>query len=236
MVTDIMDKEEPLRNKLRALGTDVISDVHLIKQKGTREAVSLVLLKIAEIMSFLDIASTVNIISEMNGSILRKEFTELDRSIKESVERVETVINRRVDLSDFFKEETISTDSSDDFTKHGNIFHKGHDDKGHIGHTRIGVQKGSTLMKALSDKITPSFQVQDFDLLKKQRRFDIISFISKNGGSATITDIKNGALSSFNSTGEKTLQRELISMVKDDVLEKTGGKRWSKYSLKKTTP
>ena len=40
--------------------------------------------KIAEIMSFLDIASAVNIISEMNYNILRKEFSELNQSISES--------------------------------------------------------------------------------------------------------------------------------------------------------
>ena len=32
--------------------------------------------------------------------------------------------------------------------------------------------------------------------------------------------------------GEKTLQRELASMVKDGVLYKTGEKRWSRYFIK----
>ena len=32
--------------------------------------------------------------------------------------------------------------------------------------------------------------------------------------------------------GEKTLQRELVSMAKDGVLNKTGEKRWSRYFVK----
>src|SRR3989344_7243431 len=66
MVTDILDKDEPLRNKLRTLGTGIISDVH----STPAHAVG----KISEIMSFLDVAFAMNIISEMNVTILRKEF------------------------------------------------------------------------------------------------------------------------------------------------------------------
>ena len=66
MVTDIIDKDEPLRNKLRTLGTEIISDMS--------SSPSNICNKISDIMSFLDIASAVNIISEMNCSILKKEF------------------------------------------------------------------------------------------------------------------------------------------------------------------
>jgi hypothetical protein len=34
------------------------------------------------------------------------------------------------------------------------------------------------------------------------------------------------------SCSEKTLQRELVSMVKNGVLDKMGEKRWSRYFLK----
>jgi hypothetical protein len=52
-----------------------------------------------------------------------------------------------------------------------------------------------------------------------------------------ITDIRtksNGHPDQFSaivSCGEKTLQRELVSMVKDGVLKKLGEKRWSRYML-----
>jgi len=126
------------------------------------------------------------------------------------------------------------------------------------GHTSIGVQKGSTLLKALSrveglkalkqvsmsDKKRPAPYLplgrdgSGFDELKKQRQDSIISIIKTINGGATIKDIKDKVqvnpkqFPALVSCGEKTLQRELVSMVKNGVLDKTGEKRWSKYFLK----
>lgn len=230
MVTDIIDKDEPLRNKLRTLGTGIISDINYTPFNACS--------KISELMSFLGIASAVNIISEMNCSILKKEFLELDQSIKESTDNVQAQINklnRQINLSEFFKES--SGEESDSSI-------------GHLKSNSLGVQKGSTLMRALggvrmSNRITPEARpqgfaqhTQDFDMLKKQRRNDITSIIKSLGGNATIKDIKDktraseGKITSLISCSEKTLQRELVSMVKDSVLNKVGEKRWSRYFLK----
>ena len=78
-----------------------------------------------------------------------------------------------------------------------------------------------------------------FDALKKQRR-ELISKIIKaspaGGGDSSnghsIKDIMSALKNSGEVWGEKTLQRELVSMVNDGVLKKTGEKRWSKYFLK----
>ena len=223
MVTDIIDKEEPLRNKLRTSGVNIISDINSTPSSAGA--------RIREIMSFLDIASAVNIISEMNCNILRKEFAELNQSIlsaqggKDSVENLDTAVN----LTEFFKEPARAA---------GGLplpkDYRGKDKFQSLGQrsfTRIGVQKGSTLMKALSDRNLVSSMSHRNPTLKKQRQNEIIKVIQKNGGSATITDIKNGAYGSLVSCGEKTLQRELVSMVKDNVLNKTGEKRWSRYFI-----
>lgn len=213
IVTDIIDKEEPLRNKLRTLGTEIVSDIYSISPKAEK--------KIIEIMSFLDIASAINLISEMNYGILKKEFLELKQAVKEYTQ-----------VKPVWLEEFLRTDE-----------HIGHEPLNNLKRTNIGVQKGSTLLKALSDKTAMSdikFVHKnhiDFDLLKKERRFNIVNIIKDSGGSATIKDIKdkiNNLPNGHNSTSipsEKTLQRELISMVKENVLSKTGEKRWSRYSL-----
>ena len=49
----------------------------------------------------------------------------------------------------------------------------------------------------------------------------------------SIKDIGEVLKSKGQAIGEKTLQRELISMVKDNLLYRTGSKRWSKYFVKK---
>lgn len=223
MVTDIMDKDEPLRNKLRTLGTGIISDMHHAPVK--------ILPKISEIMSFLDIAGAVNLISDMNAGILRKEFFELKKLVKEF-----TLANKPVSsdlsLSELFNE-NFSLPSSQFYSE--------------PTYTRLGVQKGSTLLKAIkdmsdtrpndrsfgrgnsmSDRNKPNIQ---FEILKGQRREDIEKIIKESGNGATITDIRNRATGALAACGEKTLQRELRGMLKDALLKKTGKKRWSRYFL-----
>ena len=212
MVTDIVDKEEPLRNKLRTLGVEILSDTI----SGSRSNLDN---KIQEIVSFLDIASAVNLISEMNCNILKKEFLDLSQHIKESTQ------TKPAWLEEFIYQS--SPERSNESSRVG------------IGHTRIGVQKGGTLMKALSGvkdihKNNPApYEARGFhagfDLLKKQRREDIVRIIKTNGGSATIKDIKTKTSLSYS---EKTLQRELMSMIKDSVLYKEGSKRWSRYFIR----
>jgi hypothetical protein len=234
MVTDIVDKDEPLRNKLRTLGTGIISDTHSHDTLARTVLAS----RISEIMSFLDIASAMNIISEMNCNILRKEFLKLDQSIKESGDKA-GVIDRKINLSEFFTEEESqqNTDSHPSLLK----------DSYPNGHHNLGIQKGKNLLKVLKDinsSSSVSFRTnghlsgENFDILKKQRRQDILNIIKIMGGSATIKDIKDKVKSlssgggSLSSCGEKTLQRELVSMVRDGVLNKTGEKRWSRYFVK----
>jgi hypothetical protein len=238
MVTDIIDKDEPIRHKLRTLGSGIISDIHSSPVSACN--------KIYEILSFLEIAFAINIISEMNCNILRKEFTELNRSVKESTDKVQT-INRQINLSDFFREDSAGISSPVNALQS-----LGHSSIGHWTPTRIGVQKGSTLMKALSDKVSIMSHTETsalysahsisgrshFELLKKERRESILKIIKVIGQGATIKNIRDkvreipAQSGQLASCSEKTLQRELVSMIEGGVLYKEGSKRWSKYFIK----
>ncbi len=237
MVTDIMNKDEPLRNKLRDLGTKIISDVYTNPIQANQ--------KVAEILSFLDITSAIGMISQMNSNILKREFLGLQHSIQEYSKQ-----SNPMWLEEFMVDpEKDLIDQEKDMVKDNISIHQGHS-------TRLGIQKGGTLMRALnqvqvhsrpismSDKVSAldirsarhdSGVGTNFDILKKQRREQILKII-KEKGEATITDIRTMAkqLPSTNvlaSCGEKTLQRELISMIKDKVLKKSGEKRWSRYFI-----
>lgn len=222
MVTDIMDREEPLRIKLRALGANILSDMYANSSHVAR--------KITEILSFLNIAQTVGMISEMNSNVLRKEFSNLQRSFVDV--RGESFLNEgETALMDFLREDR-SLDA-------GQVERQGGEFKGHERTTRVGVQKGGTLMKALSDKISDMSvsSPQNHDVLKQKRRGEIIEILKDASKSTTsfygltITDIKNKSTGVLASAGEKTLQREIFSMVSDGILKKSGEKRWSRYFL-----
>ena len=241
MVTDIIDKDEPLRNKLRTLGTEIISDMRSLEESRAGHMASVILGKVGDIVSFLDIAGTMNIVSGMNCDILRKEFFKLKQSITDSIPKVE-ILNKKIDIAELF-EDGIPPLLNEEGAGGGNSLITtspfGHSSstrrrgvsKGH--HSSLGVQKAGTLMKAIKG----ISGAHNFDLLKKQRREDILNIIKILGGNATIKDIKDkvhtlpGQVGSLDSHSEKTLQRELVSMVGDGVLKKSGEKRWSRYSV-----
>ena len=252
MVTDIMDTAEPIRNKLRTSGINIISDMShpLLPGEGRGEVL---LISIKQILSLLDIASAVGMISEMNYTILRKEFNELKQSIHEDNKQdnsswlkgfLNSPLEEYPDLKsggggnlEMHPPRPLSTKST---PQEGN--------RTSIG--RVGVQSGSTLMKAIENikksnghvlsnggstqNNTVNFH-SGFDQLKKQRREEILKIIKTCPQGATITDIKTLATGPLVSCGEKTLQRELVSMTQDGVLNKTGEKRWSRYSVVKSS-
>lgn len=222
MVTDIMDNSEPLRIKLRSLGGDVLSDTYGDSRQINK--------KIVEILSFLDIGATVGMISEMNASILRKEFSDVHKSISDLSQFSSFWGRGETALLDFLKEGAALPDS-DGFQRDN------------LRPTRVGVQKGSTLMKALSDKISDMSVSNSatHDVLKRQRRSEIIDILKgqssanpSNFGGMTITEIRGKSSGVLASCSEKTLQRELVTMVGDGMLKKTGAKRWSRYFLTPT--
>ncbi len=235
MVTDIIEKDEPMRLRLRTLGAGVISDINST-EAHTKTGMSLSG-KVMEILSFLEIASAIGMISEMNRNILKKEFLELQSSLKEPKESLDFYSGHST-LSDFLQDDDIFTVTPPFVSSLSN-----RRSIGQMPPTRIGVQKGQTLMKALSDSMSglsdKNIRITDIansklksDNLKLIRRNEIISIIRQSIGDSTITDIKTKATGQVASFSEKTLQRELVALVHDGVLKKTGEKRWSRYSLK----
>ena len=218
MVTDIIEKEEPIRNKLRTLGVNILSDIY-----GNNR--DLIVKNIEEILSFLDIASTLDIISKMNSDILKKEFAELKKPLTPPF----NIQNNPKWLEEFLNERE-RTDS---------IGQK------NLSGTRIGVQRGSTLLgaikniareKSLSNRninLKNNYGEKEFDSLKKERRENVLKIIKDKGGEVSIKDIILGLGAIGHQYGEKTLQRELVSMVSDNILHKIGEKRWSRYFLPK---
>lgn len=234
LVTDIIPPGEPLRTKLRALGADILSDIGsaTLPPRRIGERVSV---HVDGVVSFLDIAGAVNMVSPMNLNILKKEFFELRAAVAELMAGYGT-ISSATNLEEFFREDGKK---EGDIKKSANLMNNKH--IGHGAPTRLGVQKGGTLLKALSDTTSVmSDTVERNDVSRKQRRDEIIAIIKVYGetyptlGGATITDIRMKAEGVLASCGEKTIQRELVAMVSDGVLKKAGLKRWSRYSLQKS--
>jgi hypothetical protein len=218
MVTDIMDKEEPIRNKLRILGVEILSDTQRSPTNASK--------KIMETLSFLDIVLVINLISEMNYSILKSEFLALKKYIDEYQDNpawIENLLKEDSVPEKGFLEDKMLGNKSKNLALYN-----------HTGKTEhpLGQDKFKrTYEKLPVEKVTHSPIY--IDSSKEERRTEILKIIKEKNG-VTIKDIRIRAkeIKALASCSEKTLQRELIAMVKDGTLKKIGDKRWSQYWLK----
>ena len=86
MVTDIMSEKEPMKWKIRENGVELLSDIAVSYGASASERMSVMsnaIKKIDKIVSFLEITERARMISEMNASVLKKEYL----ALKDAVEK-----------------------------------------------------------------------------------------------------------------------------------------------------
>lgn len=186
MVTDLMDKAEPLRNQLRSSSLKLLSDSQMNL--------------ISSVVSMINISTSIGLISDMNGGILNKELANL----KDSFPTMQSIN---------FNTETLPYG--------GQVFSRtlpqGHN---------FPKQNNDVLYKTRSPLSQPKKEIKVIPASKNDRRESILSLI-KDKKEVTIKDIS----SRISDCSEKTIQRELIALLKDKVIEKAGEKRWSRYFI-----
>ncbi len=238
MVTDCMDADDAIKMKMRLLGVDVLSAVHKIPVLSPSEKhahITSTRLEINEIVSLVDISATIGFISEMNANILRREFNVLIHELglhqgrtgvtNEEGDRFE---NRKI--SEFIlSDEMFKIDDSKSLSVSVNTVNP----VGIIGQKKTFMSLGNNHgLSALSDK--PKSQSyskgqEEVSLPKEDRSQKIKDIIKDKGGEFGLS-IKDISVS-FSDCSEKTIQRELNTLVSLGKIKKTGEKRWSRYQM-----
>ncbi len=235
MVTDYMNIDEPIRNKLRNHGVELVSDMASVAATpGLKKESSFLSIagRISEIFSFMDIAASIGLVSDMNCRILKGEMISLKESLSKRQESYRINI-----FEDLFSEENTQKDSKGQFavkdTKRQ--IKSPSDFKEQIVLQNLSFKNSKDQRNNLDNEKRTSFlempvkyqkEKKDFGSENSARRDTIISLI-KDKGEVTIKDIS----CAISECSEKTIQRELLSLVNSSVLKKTGEKRWSRYSL-----
>ncbi len=238
MVTDCMDTDDAIKMKMRLRGVDVLSAVHQISVLSPVEKhthITTVRLQINEIISLVDISSTIGFISEMNARILRREFEVLihelelhQGKIEGSEEGTERSENRKI--SEFIlSEEMFKIDDSRSLSVSTNNVNQ----MGSIGQKKTFMSLGNNHgLSAVSDRTkSQSYSKghEEVSLPKEDRSQKIKDIIKDKGGDVGVS-IKDISVS-FPHYSEKTIQRELNSMVSLGQIKKIGEKRWSRYQM-----
>ncbi len=223
MVTDFIHESEPLRNQLRTLALALVSGTRKIGARSTEPHYALadeVVRTIDEISVFVSLASTIGLVSPMNGKILTTELekvkAEIDRHYGgKSVLFATHPGYANILLTPAMFEVVPAEKLLENFDK-GQIDSKGH-----------SIAENTPAPKpAQASPKNESFSKKTDIGIKIARRNDVLDVV-RNKGRVSVKDIT----SILKDTGEKTIQRELLGLVKEGVLVKEGEKRWSMYRI-----
>ncbi|MEI6660032.1 MAG: hypothetical protein WCK91_01250 [bacterium] len=224
MVTDYVDESEPIRSKLRSVGIDLLSDIYELSTAATIDKeshISRVLSRIHETISFLEIASSIGFISDMNTSILKRELAVLVGDMQDfrSKDHAKTFT-----LSD----ELFSVPQISQMQSTKEIFSY----KGQIKDTRLDSSMSDRNGVFNADSSYAKRQLSPINQITKEDRVAKILSIVKDkvdtSGKYPELSIKDISYR-IPECSEKTIQRELNSLVESGQIRKTGAKRWSRY-------
>ena len=246
LVTSFLSDTEPMKARLRALSLELVRDAAYVRY-GTTASEATVLdairANIGETLSLLELSFIAGIISEMNFSILKREYgalrdkIEIKKASRES--RTDTILGDTFFGSSFAELESpkqMHTNMSRVAPREvGNTV-------GSIGHSFThkeaaapvktqSVTSETRSQEAIAEiKKTASLETvshsRTLDVARESRRARILKLV-KDKREVTIKDITNH----FPELSEKTIQRELTSLVETGVLKKFGERRWSRYSI-----
>lgn len=211
LITSFFNEKEPLKWELRSLSSQLIGTAFFLKdemsateepyREETKRAIAL-------ISSLLMVAKNAGLVSEMNYEILAKEIDKFSKFLAKSGENADGE-DLGVLSEHFFsgQEKALEAPKREDAIK-----------------DKIRIPSATSPEKAIKPK-----PLRDFGTVavKKNTRQGIIINLLKRKKEIMIKDVS----SLIEGVSEKTIQRELLAMVKAGIIKKEGEKRWSRYSL-----
>jgi hypothetical protein len=226
LVTGLMDSNEAIRGELRSVSLLAISDLYFLNQNTIDKGVvsDKILKKISHMTSLLEVCLTGGLISVMNYTILRDEYLKL-REVITNFQLTESVESFLLPSQLFDSE--ITTRELQGETK--NLL------KDTVSMS-IGNSKKDKNLTTKQAGVLDSQKDKNTDPRKnnKTSRQDLILKVIKDGVGYTIKDIiSNVSITDpMVDCSNKTIQRDLLELVSNGVLIKTGERRWSRYSRK----
>jgi len=226
MVTDFVPESEPLRTQLRTLALALISGTRRISARSSEPHYALVdevIRTIDDTDTMLELATTIGLVSEMNGTILRSELSKVKAEIDQYYAGPNALFSTHPGYANIMLSPSMFEVSVPE--KASSIFDKGQEiSKGHSIATVSQQQVPQALKQVHSGR---DVLARKGDIgIKIARRNDVLNVV-RSKGRASIKDV----VSILKDISEKTVQRELLSLVKEGVLTKEGEKRWSTYRV-----
>jgi hypothetical protein len=240
MVTNFVSEAEPLRIRLREKSLQLLTDTmsllirHSVSDtKALKKYISVesITSEIVEIITLLEISRASGHLSEMNFSILYKEYILLGNVLKANEAEIyagkseispnffdlpfpkpsASKMQKQTNASTFMSRTGIS--AKDSLKGHNmQIYEKDMFKKSHA-RTMFSNKSRRNSMNSMN--------------IRHSSRKNVILELLKRKSELTVKDVAEV----ITDRSEKTLQRELLALVSQNVLKKKGERRWSTYSL-----
>jgi hypothetical protein len=231
MITNFIKDNEPLKWKIRENALELMAlniAFNTVSLSERRDLIKEYQALSLEVVSLSSIAHHSGLISEMNYQILAREFTNLLSTIEKDDNKKANEETVMLDPRFFEvapKAPTQIPENISDTVPQGS--ERGVSYKGHTPVTSRPLEQSriESKIEYLPVKDMPQKASKPADS-KDGRQSIILKLLSKKSG----LGIKDFA-ESIKGCSEKTIQRELLSMVAAGVIKKEGERRWSTYSL-----
>jgi DNA-binding transcriptional ArsR family regulator len=206
LVTNFVPETEPLRVRLREKSLMLLTDMlwlrHGFRAAGP-ERVSTIIAHLTELVTLLEVANAGGYVSGMNLSVFQQECRLLIEFLREH--------------------EDVESSESLSLSKH--YFHipqgasASRENAADVKDTKISIKdKIKNRLQPREGKSTTS--------KREARRAAIIAALGRQKA-ASVRDVAQ-AVGGYS---EKTIQRELVALMREGVIKREGERRWSTYSL-----
>jgi hypothetical protein len=235
LITNLIKDNEPAKWEIRKSVLQMISDVLYFSRNVSsdrKNVIKDISVSVLRIVSMLETLFRAGVVSEMNFTIMKRELMLLVQ-IAES--EAESGISGKILSDDMFDVPRISDDGAQ-VSRAGRQVRKvitnsavGNSDTSYQGvasqdteaqpngHT-IGHSKGQLSLGRDNSGVMA---------VKRDERTNSIINLLKTKSNLTVKDF----LQVIPDCSEKTIQRELVRLVAENVLKKDGERRWTRYSL-----
>ncbi len=213
MVASTLRETSPLKGIIETLSLKIALPTEIKDIMTSRENPTL--LRLADLLVLFETAQKLGEVSLMNAGVMCAEITKIMSEIE--LKREDVFLKGNIILNtDFF---TVENPKKEEEVTKGHSY-KGQYNVLYNPAKKDVQQKNET--KILS-KGQPVFEnIKD----KNSRRAEILGVL-KGKGFLSIKDISE----TIKDCSEKTIQRELNSLLAEGAIKKTGDRRWSRYSL-----
>jgi hypothetical protein len=227
MVVSYIDQSDPIASSLKHAGLSFLESLYESKADVYRTGITGSFTQTYQALTgLIRIAKVSEIMSTMNADILLRNLAHLEKEKTEEENKTfvlpQDFFEKTVDLLGIEKQAESSVFEDKIFpTLTPTLSEKREYEK-------VSSRSHEQVKKEFTTPHTREISTgKKLDLALKLSRRNTLLKLTKDKGSVSIKE----CVSVINDCSEKTIQRELTALVDQNILKKTGEKRWSRYSL-----